>query len=63
VRWSGTGTQQGDYLGHPATGKEVQFTGINIYRIHCAKIVESWSETNGLAVLRMIQEASATPVA
>lgn len=63
VRWSGVGTQQGDYLGHPATGKEVQFTGINLYRIHCGKIVESWSETNGLAVLRMIQEGAATPVA
>ena len=63
VRWSGVGTQNGDYLGLPPTGKEVEFSGINIYRIHCGKIVESWSETNGLAVLQAIQESSATPVA
>lgn len=63
VRWSGMGTQDGDYLGVPPTGTEVNFTGINVYRIHCGMIVESWSETNGLAVLRMIQEGVATPVA
>jgi hypothetical protein len=30
----------------------VQLTGINIYRIDCGKIVESWSEMNALEVLR-----------
>ncbi len=63
VRWSGMGTQEGDYLGIAGAGKEIPWTGINIYRIHCGKIVESWSETNGLAALRMIQESAATPVA
>jgi predicted ester cyclase len=66
VGWSGSGTHEGDFLGIAATGKEIPLTGINVYRIHCGQIVESWSETNGLAMLRMIQESqetAATPVA
>jgi predicted ester cyclase len=52
VRWSASATHQGPMFGLPATGKTVQITGINIYRIDCGKIVESWSETNALDVLR-----------
>ena len=52
VRWSASATHQGPMFGLPATGKTVQITGINIYRIDCGKIIESWSETNALDVLR-----------
>jgi predicted ester cyclase len=52
VRWSGTGTNDGPWLGMEPTGKTVDFTGINIYRFACGKIVESWSEMDALAVLR-----------
>jgi predicted ester cyclase len=36
------------------TGKTVNFTGINIYRFACGKIVESWSEIDALDVLRQL---------
>jgi NTE family protein len=52
VRWSGTGTHDGPWLGIEPTGKTVNFTGTNIYRFACGKIVESWSEMDGLSVLR-----------
>ena len=52
VRWSASAAHQGPLFGVPATGKTVQITGINIYRIDCGKIVESWSEVNALDVLR-----------
>jgi predicted ester cyclase len=52
VRWSASATHQGPLFGLPATGKTVQITGINIYRIDCGKIVESWSEMNALDLLR-----------
>jgi predicted ester cyclase len=61
VRWSGTGTNEGEFLGLAPTGREVMLTGINVYRIACGQIVESWSELNGLDLLRQIQEAAGTP--
>jgi predicted ester cyclase len=51
VRWSGTGTNDGPWLGMEPTGKTATFTGINIYRMACGKIVESWSELDALSVL------------
>jgi predicted ester cyclase len=51
VRWSGTGTNDGSWLGTEPTGKLANFTGINIYRFSCGKIVESWSEMDALSVL------------
>lgn len=55
VRWSGTGTNDGPWLGMDPTGKTAHFTGINIYRFACGKIVESWSEMDSLAVLRELK--------
>jgi predicted ester cyclase len=67
VRWSGTGTNLGAFLGHRPTGGEVTMTGINIYRMPCGQIIESWSEMNGIAMLQQILEgeavAAATPAA
>ena len=54
VRYAGTGTHEGDYFGVPATGKTVQLSGINLYRIDCGRIVESWSKINGLDLLRQV---------
>ena len=51
VRWSGTGTNDGPWLGMEPTGKSANFTGINLYRFACGKIVESWSEMDALSLL------------
>ncbi len=40
VRWTFTGTQQGDYFGLPPTHKSVIYSGINIFRIEDGKIAE-----------------------
>jgi steroid delta-isomerase-like uncharacterized protein len=37
------GTHLGDSLGIPATGKKVEFTGMNFARIADGKIVEGWN--------------------
>jgi steroid delta-isomerase-like uncharacterized protein len=55
VRWSGTGTNDGPWLGMEPTGKSADFTGTNIYRFACGQIVESWSEMDALSVLRDLQ--------
>jgi predicted ester cyclase len=67
VRWSGAGTNDGEFIGLAPTGQEIAITGINIYHVNCGRIVESWSEINGLAMLRQVQgdeaAAAATPAA
>jgi predicted ester cyclase len=59
VRYAGTATHAGPFLGIEPTGIEVTITGINVYRFACGRIVESWSEINGLDQLRQIEEAVA----
>ena len=39
VRWTTTGTHEGDQLGMPATHRKVKLTGIDMMRIACAAIV------------------------
>lgn len=45
IRSTWTGTHQGEFMGIPATGKQVSTTAINIYRIENGKLVEEWSGT------------------
>lgn len=42
THWRFTGTQNGPYLGTPATGRAVSWTGVQIDRIADGKIAESW---------------------
>jgi steroid delta-isomerase-like uncharacterized protein len=57
VRWTATGTHQGDQLGVPATGKQVRLTGIDILRVQDGRVVERWGETNGLEMMQQIGSA------
>ena len=63
--WVATATHEGDWLGIPATGKTVKYAGVNIFRIACGKIVESWGIADHLGLLKQIGGASevATPAA
>lgn len=66
VRWSGTASQGGEFLGEPASGATINLTGVNVYRVECGQIVESWSEMNTLDMLYQIRDAAAggaTPTA
>lgn len=42
ARWSARGTHQGEFLGIGPTGKQVNVTGINVFRIENGKIKEYW---------------------
>jgi steroid delta-isomerase-like uncharacterized protein len=42
IRWTVTGTQRGDFLGHPASGRTIDVTGMNVFRIASGKIQEVW---------------------
>jgi predicted ester cyclase len=54
ARWRSRTTHQGEYMGIPPTGKEVEFTGISVYRIEAGKIAESWTVEDELGLMRQI---------
>jgi predicted ester cyclase len=54
ARWRSRATHRGEYMGIAPTGKEVEFTGISIYRIEAGKIAESWNVEDKLSLMRQI---------
>lgn len=55
VRWTGKGAHTGTpFLGVATSGKPVEWNGMNAFRFRCGKIIEGWSEANGLALLRQL---------
>ena len=54
ARWRARATHRGEYVGVPPTGKEVEFTGISVYRIEGERIAESWTEEDELGLMRQI---------
>lgn len=47
-----TGTHEGEFLGVPATGKDVSFNGTNVFRIEDGEISEVWPMVDTLGVLQ-----------
>jgi len=56
VRWATTGTNKGDLMGIPATGRKMNWSGITIYRFADGKIAEEWWAYD---MLGMIQQLTA----
>ena len=48
------GTHTGEFMGIPATGRRVSFTGIYIVRIANMKIVEHWGEEDSVSLLQQL---------
>jgi len=53
-RWTVRGTHKGDWMGIPATGREITITGNNIFRIANGKIVECWAQSDALGMLQQL---------
>jgi predicted ester cyclase len=61
-RYTATGTQEGALGELPPSGRTATWTGINIFRIECGKIVEIWSEVDALSRLEQLTgDLPATP--
>jgi steroid delta-isomerase-like uncharacterized protein len=57
TRWTFHGTNNGDFetpAPLPATGKQVAFTGMNIYRFAGGKIVEEWFQEDTMGMLQQL---------
>ncbi|HEU0115028.1 MAG TPA: ester cyclase [Thermomicrobiales bacterium] len=58
--WEIAGTHQGAYLGIAPTGKAIDATGINVFRLECGRIAEVWSEMDAMTLLQQIGALPAT---
>ena len=54
TRWTATGTNEGELMGIPATGKQATTAGINVNRISGGKLVEGWGLFDQLGLLQQI---------
>jgi steroid delta-isomerase-like uncharacterized protein len=53
-RWTAGGTQEGDFMGVPATGKHIEIEGMDISRIEDGKIVEHWTQMDAMAMMQQL---------
>jgi predicted ester cyclase len=54
VRFMLRATHKGEYMGIPATGKQVAVPGIIIYRIADGKIVEHWMQVDAMGMMQQL---------
>ena len=54
IHWTATGTHQAELMGIPASGRQVTWTGMTIYRFADGKIVESWWAYDALGMMQQI---------
>ena len=54
ARWTLQATHIGDYMGIPATNKQISFTGIYIIRFENGKQIEWWLEADFLSLMQQL---------
>ena len=54
VRWSGHGTHNGDVMGIPPTGNEVNVEALSIFRLRNGRIAEHWTVWDTLTMLQQL---------
>jgi steroid delta-isomerase-like uncharacterized protein len=59
VRWSATGTHEGELMGLAPTGRTGAVTGITIWRMAGGRVVEAWTNWDTLGLLQQIGAAPA----
>ena len=65
VRWTGTGTHNGEINGIPATGNAIEVEALSVHRMQDGKIAETWTVWDTLGFMQQIgavpaQAAAAT---
>lgn len=65
VRWRNRGTHVESFLGLPATGKQFDIAGIDVYRVEGGRLAEHWHVVDQLSMLIQLgfvpAPAAATP--
>jgi steroid delta-isomerase-like uncharacterized protein len=53
-QFTASGTQRGEIMGAPATGRTVTLGGINVFRIRDGRIAERWGRLDDLGLLTQL---------
>jgi predicted ester cyclase len=59
LRWSMTGTHGGELMGVPSTGRPIDVTGFDLFRVEEGKLAELWQNWDQLGLM---QQIGAVPV-
>ena len=59
LRWTGSGTHQGELMGVAPTSKQVNSSGNTFLRLENGKIAEEWVQWDNLGLLQQIGAMSA----
>ena len=54
TRWTACGTHDGPFQGIAPTGREIEITGITIFRCAGGKLVEGWTSPDLLGLMQQI---------
>jgi steroid delta-isomerase-like uncharacterized protein len=54
ARFTARGTHNGKFMGVPPTGKEINLTAIEIFRVKDGKIAELWGEVNLTGLMQQL---------
>ena len=54
IRWSATGTHEGQLMDLPPTGKQVRLDGMNFLRFEDGKIAEDWVLWDSLGLMQQL---------
>ena len=54
IRYTMTGTQEGEFQGIPPTGREIELTGVAIFRLENGEIAEAWYVADFLRAMRQL---------
>jgi steroid delta-isomerase-like uncharacterized protein len=54
VRWTMRGTHKAEFMGIPATGKQVTGKGMHFWRVAGGKIVETWVNRDDLGMMQQL---------
>ena len=52
--WTVNGTNKGELMGIPATGKQIVVKGIEVFRIADGKIAELWASMDNLGLMQQL---------
>jgi steroid delta-isomerase-like uncharacterized protein len=54
IPWTQTGTHTGEFMGIPATGRQMTMAGISIFRFADSKIVEIWASYDAMGMMQQL---------
>jgi len=60
--WTASGTHKGEFRGVAPTGKQIKFSGFDIYRMSDGKLAERWGLNDDLGLLQQLGAVSVPPL-